>query len=161
MKDKRNEGTLIIQTDEPDPEHNPWTSLSRINSGFYHVDATNKSIEMFEAIIKTSARSNSTEQPHFYQILCGNKKEYVVDSENCFRDGMMTKLLDPKLYPNGASYAMWNATDIAKQHPDVFVLHNNWIIGIDGKFNRRKQHGYDYFDMKHQVCKRSWLKTNV
>ena len=71
---------------------------------------------------------------------------------------MLTQLLPLNLYPNGQIYGIWNSTNIIKEYPNLFILHNNYIVSSTAKLARRKEHHFDYYDYDKQICKYSWWK---
>lgn len=157
-RDRNNAGILVVQTDEKKPDIQPWNGWFRLNSGFYYVKTSPRTIKAFDDIIISAMNETLTEQPHFFLILCGSNGEYRIGNKTCLRDGMVSELLDPRLYPNGKAFDIWNSSNIEIDYPNIYVLHNNWIVGVDSKFARRKKHGYDYFAEDKEICKRSWFK---
>lgn len=63
-------GTFPVQSNEPKSEL-PGTGIRRINSGFYLVRSDPLTIEAFEAITAHAATTRLSEQPSFYDVLCG------------------------------------------------------------------------------------------
>ncbi|CAI7923852.1 unnamed protein product [Closterium sp. NIES-54] len=114
-------GTFPIQSNEPNGSI-PGTGIRRINSGFYFARSDPKTIEAFEAITAHAATTKLSEQPSFYDILCGVKGENLVaGKEECrWQNGLRTIFLDRKVYPNSCRSTrvintwrgkpMWNAS---------------------------------------------------
>lgn len=150
-------GLLIVQSNEPDVDMPP-NGIRRINSGFYLAMATPRTIEAFDTIISKAAVSTETEQPNFYFVLCGVKGEFREGSNQCFNDEMRVVFLDTRLYPNGAVLGIWNSTNIRRDFPDIFILHNNWIVGIEEKEDRYKRSGFTFYDAKYEVCAWNWTQ---
>lgn len=69
--------TLLLKISEPDNE------LRRINSGFYFAHSNEKMIRAFELITEHAAKSNGSEQPSFYHVLCGPEGEFRVGRSHC------------------------------------------------------------------------------
>ncbi|CAI5973977.1 unnamed protein product [Closterium sp. NIES-64] len=70
-------GTLPIQSNEPNASL-PGTGIRRINSGFYFARAERMVVEAFEAIVRHAGKTKLSEQPSFYDVLCGAQGELVV-----------------------------------------------------------------------------------
>ncbi|GJP71515.1 hypothetical protein CLOP_g2343, partial [Closterium sp. NIES-67] len=68
------EGVLAIQSNEPDPSQ-PANSIRRINSGFYLARPDPLTVAAFTAVVKHAAHSRLSEQPSFYDVLCGEHGE--------------------------------------------------------------------------------------
>ncbi|CAI5513179.1 unnamed protein product [Closterium sp. Naga37s-1] len=78
-------GTFPIQSNEPNATLS-GTGIRRINSGFYFARADPMTVKGFEAIVAHAAKTQLSEQPSFYDVLCGEKGELllpesVVDAE--------------------------------------------------------------------------------
>lgn len=144
---------LAIQSNAPDDE--AANGKRRINSGFYLARANGRLIEVFEDVIRYAAKSKMSEQPCFYDVICGKEGERKVGTDGCEYKGTTTKLLDRTLYPNGVSLGMWNvsAGSIESTFVDVMIVHNNWIKGHDAKWERFKRHGYIFHDEATGLCR--------
>ncbi|CAI7743801.1 unnamed protein product [Closterium sp. NIES-53] len=70
-------GMLPIQSNEPNASL-PGTGIRRINSGFYFARAERMVVEAFEAIVRHAGKTKLSEQPSFYDVLCGAQGELVV-----------------------------------------------------------------------------------
>ena len=94
---------IVIQSNAPPAE---WADngLLRINSGFYYVAAGPRSVRAFVAIVEHAGRSELSEQPSFYAVLCGEKGEHVDGERACEnpRVPARTLMLSRRVYPNGA-----------------------------------------------------------
>eukprot|EP00897_Mesotaenium_endlicherianum_P000855 jgi/Mesen1/10770/ME000091S10319 len=153
-------GTFPIQSNEPN-ETIPGTGIRRINSGFYFARSDAMTIEAFEAITAHAALTKLSEQPSFYDILCGEKGELLVKSgkEECvWTNGLRTIFLDRARYPNGAVHKFWSAPDVTQacRARGCIILHNNWISGKDAKKDRLVKNGYWHYDPNHRMCTHNW-----
>eukprot|EP00897_Mesotaenium_endlicherianum_P000853 jgi/Mesen1/10769/ME000091S10317 len=154
-------GTFPIQSNEPN-ETLPGTGIRRINSGFYFARADDATIEAFEAITDHAAHTKLSEQPSFYDVLCGEKGELLVKEpgkEECvWTNGLRTVFLDRARYPNGAVHKFWDQEDVTRacKRKGCAILHNNWISGKDNKMARMTKNGYWYYDTERRMCTHSW-----
>ncbi|CAI5459043.1 unnamed protein product [Closterium sp. Yama58-4] len=219
------EGVLAIQSNEPDPSL-PANSIRRINSGFYlarpdpltiaaltavvkHAAHSRLSEQpsfydvlcgehgerrvsglfcllsllvlallfsltcaafTLTAVVKHAAHSRLSEQPSFYDVLCGEHGERRVGSDACqWTNGLRVVFLPRQQFPNGAVYQLWGPRegDAGSGQGEVVsgavgqgevvsagsasareecerrgcvILHNNWIAGYDSKVSRMKSH---------------------
>jgi beta-arabinofuranosyltransferase len=150
-------GVFAVQGNAPTKSEPPNGHL-RINSGFYLARAEPATIQAFEKITEHAKRSNESEQPSFYIVLCGDKGQYRVGDHACLEPttGLTTKFLPLDKYPNGAYNSYWNDTNLGKRR-DLVILHNNWITGLDNKIARMQQHGFWYIgDAEEMSCRHSW-----
>eukprot|EP00475_Leptophrys_vorax_P015054 TRINITY_DN21388_c0_g1_i1.p1 TRINITY_DN21388_c0_g1~~TRINITY_DN21388_c0_g1_i1.p1 ORF type:complete len:593 (+),score=11.70 TRINITY_DN21388_c0_g1_i1:169-1779(+) len=151
--------TFPIQSNEPNASL-PGTGIRRINSGFYFARSDKKTIEGFEAITAHAATTKLSEQPSFYDILCGVAGENVVPGkEECvWKNGLRTIFLDRRMYPNGAVHQFWEAPNVneACRKAGCAILHNNWITGKDAKKDRFGVNGYWHYDGLRRMCTWSW-----
>lgn len=144
---------LAIQSNAPDNEL--CNAKRRINSGFYLALSNRKVISSFEAVIKFASKSRMSEQPCFYDVLCGKEGDRRVGTNRCIYKGMVLQLLDRRFYPNGMTAGIWDvaAGQILQAFPDLVILHNNWVKGSGAKNDRFKRHGYEFFDSKKGLCR--------
>lgn len=142
---------IAIQSNAPDGE--PLNGYRRINSGFYLAKSNEKTIKTFEDVIKFAARSRMSEQPCFYDVICGKKGQTVMGNDMCQYKNVSLRLLDRSRYPNGVTGGIWNTTDgeIPYRWPHLYILHNNWIKGAL-KEPRFKRHGFVFFDKQTEIC---------
>ena len=143
---------LVIQTNAPDNE--AMNGRRRINSGFYLARSNAQTIRGFEDVIKYASRSRMSEQPCFYDVLCGKQGETAVGDNGCEYQGMIVKLLDRHVYPNGITDGIWDVEPgtIPKKFPHLFILHNNWVKGAHGKQARFEKHGFILYDKQTELC---------
>jgi len=143
---------LIIQSNAPDNE--ALNNVRRINSGFYLARSNGPTIAAFEDVVEYAKRSRMSEQPCFYDVLCGKDRSNVVGKERCEYNEMTVQFLERELFPNGITHNIWTLPSgyILKRHPDLFILHNNWIKGAEEKRNRLLEHHYHFFDEAEGLC---------
>ena len=142
---------IAIQSNAPDDE--PLNGRRRINSGFYLVKSNQGTIKTFREIIEFATKSKMSEQPCFYDVMCGKSGETTVGDDMCKYNNVTVKLLDRSRYPNGITAGIWNTADgrIPHRWPHLYVLHNNWIVG-SGKEPRFERHGFIFFDKRSEIC---------
>eukprot|EP00171_Calliarthron_tuberculosum_P010666 IDg10666t1 len=143
---------LVIQTNAPDNE--PMNGRRRINSGFYLARSNAQTIRGFEDVITYASHSRMSEQPCFYDVLCGKNGETAVGTIGCQYQGMSIRLLDRHVYPNGITDGIWDSAPgtIPKKFPNLFILHNNWVKGAHGKQARFEKHGFILYDKETELC---------
>lgn len=143
---------LVIQTNAPDDE--PMNGRRRLNSGFYLARSNAVTIQAFEEIIVFASKSRMSEQPCFYDVLCGKEGQTAIGNDVCKYNGMVLKLLDRHKYPNGITDGIWDTADgkIPEKWPHLFVLHNNWVKGAEGKRIRFERHGFILYDKESELC---------
>jgi len=149
---KAHKADLIIQTNAPDDE--PMNGRRRINSGFYLARSNAPTIQAFEDIIKYASKSRMSEQPCFYDVMCGKEGQNMIGDTKCAYNGMTVELLDRHLYPNGITDKIWETEEgkIPYKWPHLYILHNNWVKGADGKQARFEKHGFIMFDKEDELC---------
>lgn len=143
---------LSIQTNAPDNE--PMNGRRRLNSGLYLARSNAATIQAFDDIIKFASKSRMSEQPCFYDVLCGKEGQMAEGDDTCRYNGMVVKLLDRHVYPNGITDGIWDvpAGKIPERFPNLFILHNNWVKGADGKRQRFEKHGFILYDKESELC---------
>lgn len=149
---KRMEVDLAIQTNAPDEEE--ANGRRRINSGFYLARSNERMIHVFEEIIKFAAASRMSEQPCFYDVICGKNGERRVGNDMCVYKRTKTKLLDRSLYPNGMTKNIWDVEcgTMKKRLPEMLIVHNNWVKGEQAKWARIKKHGLVFHNPRTGLC---------
>lgn len=143
---------LAIQSNAPDKEAS--NARGRINSGFYLARSNAKTITAFERVIVHATRSRKSEQPCFYDILCGTEGQNTVGTDRCQYGDVSVVLLDRSLYPNGNTKSIWKSPPgtILRHFPNLYILHNNWIVGVDSKYSRMKDHGLVLYSEEEEIC---------
>lgn len=143
---------LVIQTNAPDTDE--MNARRRINSGFYLAKANQPTINAFEEIIRYASHSRMSEQPCFYDVMCGKNGENREGNARCRYNGMSLQLLDRHLFPNGVTDNIWDTMPgkIPNKFPNLYILHNNWVEGQGGKQKRFERHGFILFDRTSELC---------
>lgn len=143
---------LSIQTNAPDNE--PMNGRRRLNSGLYLVRSNPATIRTFEEIIQFASKSRMSEQPCFYDVMCGKEGQHAEGDDTCRYNGMVIKLLDRHLYPNGITDGIWDTAPgkIPEKFPNLFILHNNWVKGAGGKQQRFERHNFILYDKETELC---------
>ena len=150
--------TLPIQSNEPSAT-GPSNGHLRINSGFYLARADEPTIAAFELIAQHAQTTDTSEQPSFYIVLCGAEGQHRVGTDACLEPttGVRTKFLPRDRYPNGAYKVFWDEMPGDEALADLAVLHNNWITGLDNKFERLHRHNMWYIgDGDEMSCRYPW-----
>lgn len=142
---------IVIQSNAPD-DSEP-NGIRRINSGFYFVRSTPDSVRVFAEMIQFCAKSPTTEQGCFYDIMCGEDGRYRVGREQCVYSGFTLSVLGRSFFPNGLTHGIWNSTpgSILKTWPMLYVLHNNWVRGL-AKTERLAYHGLEFYNFETELC---------
>eukprot|EP00475_Leptophrys_vorax_P030472 TRINITY_DN4569_c0_g1_i1.p1 TRINITY_DN4569_c0_g1~~TRINITY_DN4569_c0_g1_i1.p1 ORF type:complete len:799 (-),score=165.49 TRINITY_DN4569_c0_g1_i1:33-2150(-) len=152
---------LVIQSNEPDMDLDS-NGIRRINSGFYLVKSSPQAIDWFRRIVEAASQSSLSEQPSFYDVLCGVNGEFRQGTSSCVRDGFETELLDRRIYPNGANLNYWNMSEqeLLEVNPEIAILHNNWLKGTTEKIARQKSRGWFYWQQESDSCKWPWMQIS-
>ncbi|GJP47240.1 hypothetical protein CLOM_g6452 [Closterium sp. NIES-68] len=161
-------GTFPIQSNEPNATL-PGTGIRRINSGFYFARADPMTVKAFEAIVAHAAKTQLSEQPSFYDVLCGDNGELLlpgsvadaggrrVQREECqWSNGLRTIFLPRDKYPNGAVHDFWNQPNVANACSGCTILHNNWISGKEAKKDRLVKNRFWFYDSSRRMCIHDW-----
>lgn len=143
---------LAIQSNAPDDE--AANGQRRINSGFYLARANERLINVFQEVVDFATKSRMSEQPCFYDVICGKRGEQRTGNDTCAFKNTVTKLLDRTLYPNGVTQGVWDVQPgtIPTAFPHVFIVHNNWVKGAGAKWDRFKRHGFIFHDEVTGLC---------
>ena len=145
------DANLAVQSNAP-PEEAARNGRRRINSGFYYVRRSEATVQAFRAIVAhAAARSDESEQPSFYSVLCGGSMEYAVGRAHCRREiatlQVTTYFLERRLYPNGAMLR-----SIGPYPFGSHILHFNWCAGREEKKRRFVETGTWLLDERGE-CK--------
>ncbi|XP_058195157.1 beta-arabinofuranosyltransferase RAY1 [Rhododendron vialii] len=155
---------LVAQSDEYN-QTGPINVPRRLNSGFYFARNDGSTVAALEKVVKHAATSNLSEQPSFYDTLCGEGGSNRVGDDRCFEPetNLTVHFLDRDLFPNGAYQGLWEGTNpkaICKKK-GCFILHNNWISGRRKKLERQVLSGLWEYDVNSRMCVQSWQKAKV
>lgn len=146
------------------PSTVPINLPRRLNSGFYFARSDPSTIAALKKVVKHASTSDLSEQPSFYDVLCGKGGANRVADDHCFEPS--TKLtvifLDRSSFPNGAYKGLWEKSDVrsACLKLGCVVLHNNWINGRKRKFERQVRSGLWDYDSSTRMCIQSWHRTS-
>lgn len=150
-------GVLPIQSNEPNASL-PANGHRRINSGFYFARSEKVTIDAFADVVQHASTTSLSEQPSFFDVLCGVQGENRRGDDGCAYRGLTVRLLDRRAFPNGAVHGLWNASDVAGAcaASGALILHNNWISGVAAKKERLLANGMWRYDEKGRMCIHSW-----
>ncbi|KAI5077958.1 hypothetical protein GOP47_0007782 [Adiantum capillus-veneris] len=100
--------TIVAQSDQWNATEAP-NKPRRLNSGFYFVWPDASTVAAFEMIVKHASMSNMSEQPSFYDVLCGESGRHRLGDSMCLEPetNVTTHFLDRELFPNGAFKDLW------------------------------------------------------
>ncbi|VFQ87692.1 unnamed protein product [Cuscuta campestris] len=129
---------LVAQSDE----YNLTGAINlpgRLNSGFYYAHSDNATIVAFQKVVIHATASTLSEQPSFYDTLCGAGGSNRVGEDGCLEPTTKLRVhfLDRDHFPNGG---LWEEVGNAKEACEIkgcFVLHNNWVSGRRKKMERQ------------------------
>lgn len=132
----------------------------RLNSGFYFARSDNSTVAAMEKVVKHAANSGMSEQPSFYDTLCGEGGSNRVGDDKCVEPetNLTVHFLDRDLFPNGAYLDLWQRKNIraACEKKGCLILHNNWISGRQKKLERQVLSGLWNYDISTRMCLQSW-----
>uniref|UniRef100_A0A1J3GZ35 UDP-galactose:fucoside alpha-3-galactosyltransferase n=1 Tax=Noccaea caerulescens TaxID=107243 RepID=A0A1J3GZ35_NOCCA len=146
---------LAAQSDEYNTTV-PINRPRRLNSGFYFARSDEPTIAAMEKVVKHAATSGLSEQPSFYDTLCGEGGIHRLGDDRCVEPetNLTVRFLDRDLFPNGAYGDLWLKEDVRaeceKKH--CYVLHNNWISGRLKKLERQMMKGLWDYDASMRMC---------
>lgn len=152
-------GDIIIQSNAADGIQS--NRRRRLNSGFYLAKHSPNVITTFMHIIKYAHDATDlSEQPCFYDVVCGQSAQFVVGTDRCVYAGKVTvRILDRAKYANGLTKSLWNFSTThderigdSPMHRQLYMLHNNWIVGGDRKRERLRRHGFEFYNSLLDVC---------
>ncbi|KAH8500014.1 hypothetical protein H0E87_015305 [Populus deltoides] len=148
-------GVLVAQSDEYNYT-GPVNLPRRLNSGFYFARSDASSVAAMEKVVKHAARSNLSEQPSFYDTLCGEGGSYRISDNRCVEPetNLTIHFLDRNLFPNGAYLNLWQKKNVKKacMKKGCLILHNNWISGRVKKLERQVVSGLWEYDISRRMC---------
>ncbi|KAJ6323655.1 hypothetical protein OIU76_011027 [Salix suchowensis] len=148
-------GVLVAQSDEYN-DSGPINLPRRLNSGFYFARSDVSTVAAMEKVVKHAATSNLSEQPSFYDTLCGEGGSYRISDNRCVEPetNLTVHFLDRNLFPNGAYLNLWQKKNVKKtcMKKGCLVLHNNWISGRMNKLNRQVVSGLWEYDTSRRMC---------
>ncbi|RAL53309.1 hypothetical protein DM860_006981 [Cuscuta australis] len=154
---------LVAQSDE----YNLTGAINlpgRLNSGFYYAHSDNATIVAFQKVVIHASASTLSEQPSFYDTLCGVGGSNRVGEDGCLEPTTRLRVhfLDRDHFPNGAYDGLWEEVGNAKEACEIkgcFVLHNNWVSGRKKKTERQVSSGLWDYDISTRMCLHKWSNT--
>ncbi|KAL5998255.1 hypothetical protein ACLOJK_009193 [Asimina triloba] len=133
---------LVAQSDEF-KEKGPINLPRRLNSGFYYAPSDRATIAAMSKVVQHASSSDLSEQPSFYDVLCGTKGVNRVSNDRCMEPetNLTVHFLDRNRFPNGAYKGLWQKRNVtaACKKKGCIVLHNNWISGRKRKLDRQPE----------------------
>ncbi|KAL3649796.1 hypothetical protein CASFOL_006199 [Castilleja foliolosa] len=137
----------------------------RLNSGFYYAHSDNITIAALEKVVMHAANSNLSEQPSFYDTLCGEGGSHRLGDYQCLEPetNLLVHFLHRDLFPNGAYRGLWEEKDTRKacMKMGCLVIHNNWISGRKKKLERQVLSGLWDYDINDRMCLQPWHNKKV
>ncbi|KAL9259487.1 Beta-arabinofuranosyltransferase RAY1-like protein [Drosera capensis] len=137
----------------------------RSNSGFYFAQSDDPTIAALEKVVKHAENSQLSEQPSFYDTLCGEHGKYRVGDDKCWDPvtNLTVLFLDRDIFPNGAYKGLWEKRNVrsACKKTGSYILHNNWISGRQKKLSRQVSSGLWDYDIGSRMCLHKWYKRKV
>ncbi|KAA8529630.1 hypothetical protein F0562_034270 [Nyssa sinensis] len=132
---------LVAQSDEYNTT-GPINLPRRLNSGFYYARSDASTIAALEKVVKHAVKSNLSEQPSFYDTLCGEGGSNRVGDDRCLEPetNLTVHFLNRDFFPNGAYQGLWEEKNVKEAcvKKGCFILHNNWISGRRRKLERQR-----------------------
>ncbi|CAI5463731.1 unnamed protein product [Closterium sp. Yama58-4] len=153
-------GHMVVQSDNHN-DTGPDNDYRRLNSGFYFIRSEPRALAALEAVVAHAAASPITEQPSFYDVLCGASSEYTVGDSRCLNPkfNLTVDFLDRSRFPNGATrmlFHMGNSVRKGCEEMGCIIIHNNWVAGRRKKIRRQVKQGLWDYDVGARMCIRSW-----
>ncbi|KAK9090323.1 hypothetical protein Sjap_023500 [Stephania japonica] len=150
---------LVAQSDEY-KEKGPINLPRRLNSGFYFAHSDNATIAAMEKVVKHAMVSPLSEQPSFYDVLCGEAGANRLGDNRCVEPetNLTVHFLDRNLFPNGAYHGLWQKANVKAscKRKGCVILHNNWISGRKKKLERQIASGLWEYDVFTRMCLQKW-----
>ncbi|CAI9093017.1 OLC1v1028414C1 [Oldenlandia corymbosa var. corymbosa] len=155
---------LVAQSDEFKTT-GPINLPRRLNSGFYYVNSDSQTIAALQKVVEHALVSNLSEQPSFYDVLCGEGGSYRIGDNRCLEPetNVSVQFLERDLFPNGAYKDLWlekSVKDVCREK-GCFVIHNNWSSGRRKKLERQVSSGLWEYDMNTRMCVQQWHKIRL
>ncbi|CAN6337101.1 unnamed protein product [Urochloa humidicola] len=151
--------TFGAQSDEYS-DTGPINLPRRLNSGFYFARSDNATITAMQMIVKHATNSHLSEQPSFYDVMCGKNGTNRISDDRCLEPNtnLTVVFLNRDLFPNGAYKGLWEKHDVQSTCMELgcFILHNNWINGRKKKLQRQMSSGLWDYDPSSRLCLQNW-----
>ncbi|XP_058102026.1 beta-arabinofuranosyltransferase RAY1 isoform X2 [Magnolia sinica] len=153
---------LVAQSDEYKVKA-PINLPRRLNSGFYFARSDHATIAAMSKVVTHALSSDLSEQPSFYDVLCGEGGVNRIGDDRCFEPetNLTVHFLDRNHFPNGGYQGLWEKRNVtaACMKKGCIVLHNNWISGRKKKLKRQVLSGLWEYDASTRMCLQSWHGT--
>ncbi|XP_062231880.1 beta-arabinofuranosyltransferase RAY1-like [Phragmites australis] len=151
--------TFGAQSDEYN-ETGPINLPRRLNSGLYFARSDGVTLTAMEMIVKHATNSGLSEQPSFYDVLCGKDGRNRIGDNKCLEPNtnLTVVFLNRDLFPNGAYKGLWEKHDVQSVCKELgcFIIHNNWINGRKKKLQRQMSSGLWDYDPSSRLCLQDW-----
>ncbi|KAF9606283.1 hypothetical protein IFM89_024286 [Coptis chinensis] len=155
-------GVLAAQSDEYN-KTGPINLPRRLNSGFYFARSDGVTIGAMEKVVKHASVSDLSEQPSFYDVLCGEGGANRFGDDRCVEPetNLTVHFLDRNVFPNGAYQSLWEKENVKEtcKRKGCIILHNNWISGRKKKLERQVFSGLWEYDVSSRMCVHRWHGT--
>ncbi|KAJ4974459.1 hypothetical protein NE237_007633 [Protea cynaroides] len=155
---------LVAQSDEYN-ETGPINLPRRLNSGFYFAHSDSMTIAAIQKVVKHASTSDLSEQPSFYDVLCGEGGFNRVGDDRCLEPetNLTVHFLDRNFFPNGAYQGLWEKKNVKAScmKKGCVILHNNWISGRTKKLGRQVLSGLWEYDSSTRMCLHSWDRSQT
>uniref|UniRef100_A0A0E0DTU3 Nucleotide-diphospho-sugar transferase domain-containing protein n=1 Tax=Oryza meridionalis TaxID=40149 RepID=A0A0E0DTU3_9ORYZ len=157
-------GTFAAQSDEYN-QTGPINMPRRLNSGFYYARSDDATITAMEKIVKHAINSGLSEQPSFYDILCGKDGANRVGDDRCLEPStnLTVVFLRRDMFPNGAYGGLWekkHGVSSACRELGCLIIHNNWVNGRRKKLHRQMASGLWDYDPGSRLCLQNWSNAS-
>lgn len=157
-------GVIVAQSDEFN-ETGPINLPRRLNSGFYFAHSDEVTIAAMVKVVKHASVSDLSEQPSFYDVLCGEGGANRFGADRCLEPetNLTVHFLDRNLFPNGAYQGIWENVNVrdACQEKGCVILHNNWVSGRKRKLERQTLSGLWEYDVSTRICLHRWNRSKL
>ncbi|XP_043703966.1 uncharacterized protein LOC122654062 [Telopea speciosissima] len=155
---------LVAQSDEYN-ETGPINLPRRLNSGFYFAHSDSMTIAAMEKVVKHASTSVLSEQPSFYDVLCGEDGSNRIGDDRCLEPetNLTIHFLDRNFFPNGAYQGLWDKKNLkaACRKKGCVTVHNNWISGRSKKLERQVLSGLWEYDSSTRMCLHGWDRSQT
>lgn len=155
---------LVAQSDEY-KETGPINLPRRLNSGFYFARSDHTTIAAMGKVVRHALASDLSEQPSFYDVLCGEGGANRLGDDKCLEPetNLTVHFLDRNHFPNGAYQGLWEKDDVkyACMLQGCLILHNNWVSGRKKKLERQMLSGLWEYDAGSRMCLQDWHGTKL
>lgn len=137
----------------------------RLNSGFYYARSDDATITAMEMIVKHATNSGLSEQPSFYDILCGKDGANRIGDDRCLdpSTNLTIVFLSRDMFPNGAYGGLWekkHGVSSACRELGCVIIHNNWVNGRRKKLHRQMASGLWDYDPGSRLCLQNWSNAS-